>query len=153
MMKVFVDYPTREEEKEIMRRMARTSQVEPLRAVMSKQEIFDIRSIVDQVALSSRLEDYIVDIVLSSRDPKSHRMEKIAPYIEFGASPRASIALNIAGKCHAFMQGRAYVLPEDIKAIAPDVLNHRIILNYEAEADEITSHMIVEEILRTIPLP
>lgn len=153
MMKVFVDYPTREEEKEIMRRMAKTSQVEPLRAVMTKQEIFDIRNIVDQVALSTRLEDYIVDIVLASRDPKNHRMEKIAPYIEFGASPRASIALNIAGKCHAFMQGRAYVLPEDIKAIAPDVLNHRIILNYEAEADEITSHMIVEEILRTIPLP
>lgn len=153
MMKVFVDYPTREEEKEIMRRMAKTSQTEPLRAVMTKQEIFDIRGIVDQVALSSRLEDYIVDIVLASRDPKSHNMAKIAPYIEFGASPRASIALNIAGKCHAFMQGRAYVLPEDIKAIAPDVLNHRIILNYEAEADEITSHMIVEEMLRTIPLP
>ncbi|MEM0998507.1 MAG: MoxR family ATPase [Bacteroidota bacterium] len=152
MMKVHIDYPTREEEKEIMRRMARTTQVEPLRPIMTKNEIFQVRSIVDHITLSEHLEDYIVNIVLASRNPKQFRLEKIAPYIEFGASPRASIALNIAAKCHAFMQGRAYTMPEDIKAIAPDVLNHRIILNYEAEAEEITSQMIVDEILRTIPI-
>jgi MoxR-like ATPase len=153
MMKVFVDYPSREEEKEIMRRMAKTTRAEPLRPMMSKDEIFEVRKIVDQVTLSERLEDYIVDIVLSSRNPQNYRLEKIQPYIEFGASPRASIALNIAAKCHAFMEGRSYAMPEDIKAIAPDVLNHRVILNYEAEAEEITSHMVVEEILRTIPIP
>lgn len=153
MMKVYVAYPTREEEKEIMRRMAKTTQTEPLKPVMSKEEIFEIRRLVDSVALSDRLEDYIVDLVMATRDPKAFRLEKLAPYIEFGASPRATISLNIASKCHAFMQGRSYVMPEDIKAIAPDVLNHRVILNYEAEAEEVTSSMIVDELLRAIPLP
>lgn len=153
MMKVFVDYPTREEEKEIMRRMSKTSRPEPLRPLLTKDEIFEIRRIVDNISLSPKLEDYIVDLVLCSRNPAQYNLDRLGQYIEFGASPRASIALNMAAKCHAMMAGRTYVLPEDVKAIAPDVLNHRIILNYEAEAEEITSHMVVEKILNTIPIP
>jgi MoxR-like ATPase len=153
MMKVYVDYPSKAEEKEIMRRMAKTSAPEALRAVLTKEEIFEIRKLVDAVTLRDRLEDYIVDIVMASRNPEQYGLKEMRPYIDFGASPRASIALNIASKCHAFMQGRSYVMPEDIKAIAPDVLNHRIILNYEAEAEEVTTNMITEKILRTIPVP
>lgn len=153
MMKVHIDYPTKAEEKEIMRRMAKTSASEPLRAVLTKEEIFEIRKLVDAVSLRDRLEDYIVDIVMASRNPEQYGMKEMKPYIDFGASPRASIALNLASKCHAFMQGRSYVMPEDIKAIAPDVLNHRIILNYEAEAEEVTTSMVTEKILRTLPVP
>ena len=153
MLKVHVDYPTKAEEKEIMRRMARTVAPEPLKTVISKEEIFEIRRIVDQITLRERLEDYIVDIVMATRNPEQYGLKEMKPYIDFGASPRATIALNIASKCHAFMQGRSYVMPEDIKAIAPDVLNHRIILNYEAEAEEVTTSMVTEKILRTLPVP
>jgi MoxR-like ATPase len=153
MLKVYVDYPTKAEEKEIMRRMAKTSAAEPLRPVLTKEEIFEIRKLVDAVSLRDRLEDYIVDIVMASRNPEQYGLKEMKPYIDFGASPRASIALNLASKCHAFLSGRSYVMPEDIKAIAPDVLNHRIILNYEAEAEEVTTGMVTEKILRTLPVP
>lgn len=153
MMKVYVDYPTKAEEKEIMKRMAKTSAKEPLQTIMTKEEIFEIRKLVDQVELHEKLEDYIIDIVMCTRNPEKYGLEPIKQYIDFGASPRASIALNLASKCHAFMQGRSYVIPEDIKAIAPDVLNHRVILNYEAEAEEITTNMVLDKILRTIPTP
>lgn len=153
MMKIFVDYPTKAEEKEIMQRMARTTKPEPLRAMMSKGEIFEIRQMIEQIRVDSRLEDYIVDLVFATRRPGEYGLDKVANYMEFGASPRAGIALHLGARCHALMQGRSYVLPEDIKAIAEDVLNHRIILNYEAEADEVTSHMVIEKLLRTVPLP
>lgn len=153
MMKVFVGYPSKTEEKEIMQRMAKTSTKEVLQTMMSKDEVFEIRELVDKIKLHDKLEDYIIDIVLCTRNPEKYGLEVMKQYIEFGASPRASIALNLASKCHAFMQGRSYVMPEDIKAIAPDVLNHRLILNYEAEAEEITSLMVIDKILRTIPTP
>lgn len=152
MMRVFVDYPSREEEKEIMRRMARTQTKLEVKPVLSMTEIFEIRDLVDKITLNEKLEDYIIDIVLASRKPELHGLERIKDYIDFGASPRASIALNLCSRCHAFLEGRSYVLPEDVKAIAPDVLNHRIILNYEAEAEEITSTDIVEEILNNVPI-
>ncbi|MCB9233353.1 MAG: AAA family ATPase [Bacteroidia bacterium] len=150
MMRVFVEYPSRDEEKEIMRRMARTGDGNEIRTVMTKDEIFQIRKLVDQVRLSEKLEDYIIDIVMASRNPQKFNVPDMANYIEFGASPRASIALNLGAKCHAFMEGRSFVLPEDIKAIAKDVLNHRIILNYEAEAEEISTNDCVDAILRTL---
>jgi MoxR-like ATPase len=153
MMKVFVDYPSKAEEKEIMRRMAKTTANEPLNTILSKEEIFEIRKLVDSIQLNERLEDYIIDIIMCTRQPEKYGLEALKPYIDFGASPRASIALNLASKCHAFMKGRAYVIPEDIKAIAPDVLNHRIILNYEAEAEEVTTNMVVQKILSSIPTP
>lgn len=153
MMKVHVSYPSKGEEREIMRRMARTTKPEPLRQIMSKDEIFQIRRLVDGIKIDTRLEDYIVDLVCSTRDPQAYQMEKVSKYIEFGASPRAGIALHLGARAHAMMEGRSFVLPEDIKSIAGDILNHRVILNYEAEADEITSSQVVEKILRTVPLP
>ncbi len=153
LMKIFVDYPTKSEEKEIMRRMARTTKPEPLRPMMSKAEIFEVRKLVESVSIDTRLEDYIVHLVFATRSPGDYNLNKLAQYVEFGASPRAGISLHLSARCHALMSGRAYVLPEDIKEVAPDILNHRILLNYEAEADEITSAMVVDKLLRSVPLP
>ena len=153
LMKIYVDYPSREEEREIMRRMARTTRPEPLKAIMKRDEVLEIRKLIEQVAIDPRLEDYIVDLVFATRNPGDYNLTKLAQYIEFGASPRAGIALHLSARCHALMIGRAYVLPEDIKEVAPDILNHRVILNYEAEADEVTSRMVVDKLLRSVPLP
>lgn len=152
MMKVFVSYPTKEEEKKIMKRMARTQPKYDIKPVFTLEDIYEIRSIIDEIQLTEKLEDYIVDIILATRNPENYGMEKLAEYIEFGASPRASLALNLGAKANAFMEGRTYVLPEDIKAIAPDVLNHRIILNYEAEAEEVTTNDCIDLILRTVDI-
>ncbi len=152
MMRVFVEYPGREEEKLIMKRMAKTQTDLVIRPVMNRADIFQIRSLVDSISLNEKLEDYIVDIVMTSRNPETRGLDKLSNYIEYGASPRASIALNLCSRCHAFLEGRTYVLPEDVKAIAADVLNHRLILNYEAEAEEITSADIIREILNQVPI-
>lgn len=151
-MKVHVNYPAHAEEKEIMRRMARTTVKQDVQPVLSKAEIFEIRTLIDQVHMAEKLEDYIVDIVMATRNPGEYKLGDLADYISFGASPRATIALNLGARVHAFMQGRAYVLPEDIKDIAEDVLNHRILLNYEAEADDIHTPVIIRKILNAIPV-
>lgn len=150
MLKVFVDYPTKAEEKAIMKRMARTKTHHEVKPVLSKQDIFDIRALVDEVSLKEKLEDYIIDIVLATREPAEYGMKEVADYIEFGASPRATLALTLGAKAHALLEGRAHALPEDVKAIAPDVLNHRILLNYEAEAEEITTLQVIERLLKTV---
>lgn len=150
MMKVFVKYPTRDEEKAIMRRMARTDVKHSVTPAFSIKDIADIRRQIDEVQVSGKLEDYIIDIVMATREPEEYNLERLAEYIEFGASPRASLALNLGAKAHAFMAGRNYVLPEDVKAIAPDVLNHRVILSYEAEAEEISSLDCIQQILNTL---
>lgn len=152
MMKVFVDYPTKTEEKAIMKRMAKTSAKHEVQAVFSKDDVFEVRELIDQIQLSDKLEDYIVDLVMATRYPEQYKLTQIKEYIDFGASPRASLALNLGSKAHAFMEGRTYVLPEDVKAIAADVLNHRLILNYEAEAEEITANDCLEKILKTVEI-
>ncbi len=152
MMKIHVDYPSKEEEKTIMRLMARTSPSYALNPVLTKKEIFEIRSLIDEVQLSAKLEDYIVDIVDATRHPERYRLPQLAEYIEYGASPRASLALNLGARAHAFLEGRSYTLPEDIKAIAPDVLNHRIILSFEAEAEETSTLDCVRQILKTVEI-
>jgi len=152
MLKVFIDYPTKAEEKAIMRRMAKTSEKHEVQAVLSRSDIFDIRTLVDQITLSEKLEDYIVDLVMATRKPQDYGLKEVADYIDFGASPRASLALNLGAKAQAFLSGRAYVLPEDVKEIASDVLNHRILLNYEAEAEEITSEQVIEQLLKTVKI-
>lgn len=152
MMKVFVEYPSFQEEKEIMKRMAFTSARKEIKSILSKEDIFTIRKLIDQIHLSDKLEDYILHLIFASREPEKYKLPELKQYLAFGASPRASIALNLGSKCVAFMKGRTYVLPEDIKEIAPDVLNHRILLNYEAEADAFTSHQFVDKLLNTIPL-
>ena len=152
MLRVFVSYPTKEEEKAIMRRMAHTQNRHEVKPVLSAKDIMAIRKEVDQVSLSEKLEDYIIDLVMATRYPQQYGMPRLQEYIEFGASPRASLALNLTAKAHAYLQGRDYVLPEDVKAMAPDVLNHRLILNYEAEAEEISPLDCIDLILKSVEI-
>lgn len=152
MLKVKVDYPTKDEELEVMRRMANMNFQPKLETLLSKEDIFSIREEVNQVSISDSLERYIIELVFATRNPKEYGLNDEAYYMQFGASPRASINLNLAAKAIAFFNQRDYVLPEDIKEIASDVLNHRIILNYEAEADGITTEQIIEKLLKKIPI-
>jgi MoxR-like ATPase len=152
MMKVFVNYLSKTDELEVMRRMANMSFTQQVATVLTKQDIFDIRNEINQVQISETLERYIIELVFATRMPAEYDLVEFADYIQFGASPRASIALNLAAKAVAFFDERDYVLPEDIKDVATDVLNHRIILNYEAEADGIKTKDFIEAILRKVPI-
>lgn len=152
MLKVFVGYPSRDEEKQIMRRMAKTGASYEVEPVFNLEDIYEVRALIDEIQMSEKLEDYIIDIIMATRKPADYGMERLEEFIDFGASPRASLSLNLSSKVHAFLAGRTYVLPDDIKAMAPDVLNHRIILNYEAEAEEVSSIDCIDLILRTLPI-
>jgi len=153
MMKIKVGYPDRDEELEIMRRMARTGDTPPVRTVVTPEQIMSARSVLNALYIDERVEKYIVDLVVASRAPGEFRLSVLKPLIEFGASPRATINLNLAARANAFLQHRAYITPEDVKSIAMDVLRHRIAITYEAEAEEITSEEIVQRILDTIDVP
>ncbi|OUT97091.1 MAG: ATPase [Flammeovirgaceae bacterium TMED32] len=152
MMKVHVKYPSKEEELEVMRRMSNMSFKPELKTILSKKDIFAIQEEINAVSLSESLEKYIVELVLATRDPQTYQLDDMAHYIQFGASPRASINLNLAAKAIAFFDQRDFVLPEDIKEVADDVMNHRILLNYEAEADGITTHDIIKSILSKVQI-
>lgn len=152
MMKVHVDYPTKDEELEVMRRMSNMSFDSHVETVLTKEDIFAIREEVNVVQVSESIEKYIIELVYATRRPAEYGLELGAPYIQFGASPRATINMNLAAKTIAYFNDRDYVLPEDIKEVAHDILNHRIILNYEAEADGVTTNDIVEEILQKVPV-
>jgi MoxR-like ATPase len=152
MMKVNVDYPTKEQELEIMLRMADMNFNDEVSPILSKKNIFAIRNEINQVNISNSLAQYIVELVFATRDPEAYGMPQLSNYIQFGASPRASINLNLAAKAVAFFDERNYVLPEDIKDVALDVMNHRLLLNYEAEADNITTQEILKEILNKVPI-
>jgi len=153
MLKVRVDYPSREEELEIMRLMARTGEKPSVSAVTNAKQVLTARKTINELYIDPRVEEYIVDLVLATRDPARYRLHGLEPLIEFGASPRASISLNLASRAHAFLNHRAYVTPEDIRSIVMDVLRHRIIVTYEAEAEDVTSEMIVQRILDAIEVP
>ncbi len=162
MMHVKVGYPTREEERRVMERMADHMLVgkpegvpDPLevKQVVTPAQILEARSVVGQVYVDEKIKDYIVDIVAATRDPRKAGMKDLADMVAHGASPRASIALNVAARAHAFMRHRGYVTPEDIKAVGPDVLRHRIIRTYEAEAEEISGEHIVRRIFETVEVP
>ena len=152
MLKVVVGYPNEAEEKQIMQLMARTAAREPLAAIVMPETILEMRALVDQVYVDDEIEDYIVRLVFATREP-ARFVPKMSGLIRFGASPRASINLALAGKAHAFLQGRAYVTPQDIKSIGPDVLRHRVITTFEAEADDVTSEKIVAHILDKVAVP
>ena len=152
MLKVHVDYPSKREELEVMRRMANMTFKANVSTILSKEDIFSIRDEINAVSISESLERYIIELVFATRNPKEYKLNDEANYIQFGASPRASINLNLAAKAIAFFDQRDYVLPEDIKAIADDVMNHRIILNYEAEADGVSTHDIIRTILGKVQL-
>lgn len=152
MMKVFVNYPTKEDELEIMRRISNMQFKYDVNQVLTKEDIFSIREEVNRVKISESLEKYIIELVTATRRPKEYKLDHEAQYIQFGASPRASINMNLAAKAVAFMDGRDYVLPEDIKEVALDVMNHRIILNYEAEADSVKTADIIKVLLTKVPI-
>ena len=152
MLKLRVGYPTREEEKEIMRRMASGEPI-AVQQVATPAAIMEARRHIADMYMDERIVDYIVDIVLATRAPGEAGMKDLVPLIEFGASPRATIALAQASRAHAVLRGRAYVTPDDVKAIAPDVLRHRVLTTYEAEAEEVTSDEIVKRILGTVEAP
>lgn len=152
MLKVVVDYPTREEEYEIMNRMAGAS-LPQMRAVLTIEELERARSIFHQIYIDDRVKHYILDLVLATRRPDQFGLAQLKPMIEFGASPRASIFMALAAKGAAFLQGRAYVTPDDVKHIALDVLRHRLIVTYEAEAENINSEHLVGQILNQVRVP
>jgi MoxR-like ATPase len=152
MMKVYVDYLSKTDELEVMRRMSNMSYSSTVNTVLTKQDVFDIRNEINQVQISETLERYIIELVFATRHPAEYDLTDFAQYLQFGVSPRASIALNLAAKAVAFFDERDYVLPEDIKEIASDVLSHRVILNYEAEADNVQTKDFVEAILRKVPI-
>ncbi|MEZ4946713.1 MAG: MoxR family ATPase [Cyclobacteriaceae bacterium] len=152
MMKVFVNYPSKEDELEIMRRISNMQFDYTVNQVLTKEDIFAIRQEVNKVKISESLEKYIIELVSASRNPKAYKLDHEAQYIQFGASPRASINLNLASRAMAYLEGRDYVLPEDIKEVALDVLNHRIILNYEAEADNVRTADIIKVLLSKVPI-
>jgi len=152
MMKVFVDYPSKNEELEIMRRMSNMKFKSSITPILGKEDIFTIRDEINNVNISESLEKYIIELVFSTRFPLEYNLKDEAAYLQFGASPRASINLNLAAKAIAFFDDRDYVLPEDIKEVAIDVLNHRIILNYEAEADGVNTKDIIQAVLKKIPI-
>ncbi|GAC1515157.1 MAG: AAA family ATPase [Gemmatimonadaceae bacterium] len=152
LLKLRVGYPTRDEEKEIMRRMAGGEPI-PVERVATPQAILDARRRVGELYLDDRIVDYIVDIVHATRAPADIGLTDLKQLIEFGASPRATIALAQASRAHAFLRGRSFVTPDDVKAIAPDVLRHRVLTTYEAEAEEVTSEEIVRRILAKIETP
>lgn len=152
MMKVTVDYPTKEQELEIMRRISNMQFNFKVNALLTKEDIYDIREQINKVKISESLERYIIELVFATRNPLEFKLTEQAQYIQFGASPRASINLNLAAKAVAYFEGRDYVLPEDIKEVALDVMNHRIIMNYEAEADNVKSTDIIRAILGRVPI-
>ncbi|HEX3777420.1 MAG TPA: AAA family ATPase [Polyangiaceae bacterium] len=152
MLMVKVGYPSREEERLVMDRM--TGVVASLASSKTTPEqLLEARKVVRDVYMDDRVKDYIVDVVFATREPQKKGMKDLAPLIEYGASPRASIALNLAARAHAFLRHRGYVTPEDVKAIGPDVLRHRVVLSYEAEAEEVTAEDIVRRVFEVVEVP
>ena len=152
MMKLNVNYPSKQEELKIMRRMSDLNFNNKIKTILTKKDIASIQNEINNISLSESIEKYLIEIVFATRNPKSIGLEDAANYISFGASPRASINLVLASKANAFFQNRDYVTPEDVKEIAYDVLNHRIILNYEAEAEGVNTREIVMSILNKIEI-
>jgi MoxR-like ATPase len=151
MLKIKVDYPTKTEEREILERMS-TLQDLRVRKVVHGADILRARQVVAQVYVDNRLKDYIVDMIMATRRPDEYKLD-VKGLIQFGASPRATVFLTLAAKAHAFLRGRGYVTPEDVKSVAFDVLRHRIILSYEAEAEDVTTEEIIQRLLDTIEVP
>jgi len=152
MLMVKVGYPSKEDERTIMDRMT-TGLAVKASPVANPAEIAQARSVINQIYIDEKIRDYIINLVQATRDPKAYGMPELADFIEYGASPRASIYLNMAARGHAFLRRRGYVTPEDIKAIGADVLRHRVILTYEAEAEEMTSEQVVRKLFDHVEVP
>jgi MoxR-like ATPase len=152
MLKLRVEYPSREEERQILDRMAVTTAPKEVRPVATTRDILAARTLVDQIYVDDKIKEYIVNVVFATREPAAYQLD-LGPLIEYGASPRATLALTLAAKAHAFLQGRGYVTPQDVKSIGPDVLRHRVIVTYEAEAEEIDADGVVKRVFDGVPVP
>lgn len=153
MLKLKIGYPTESEELEIMRRMAKTGNKPELKAVVNASKVLEAREVINEIYTDEKVEKYIVNLIFASRYPDKFNLSDLTELISYGASPRASINLNLAARAHAFMEHRAYVTPEDVRIVAMDVLRHRIIPTFEAEAENITPEDIVSRILSTVQVP
>ena len=153
MLKLHIDYPSKEEEKLIMQRMSTNNEPYKVQPVVDPADILKARNVIDEIYIDENLQDYIINLVTATRDPKANQLSSYAGMIQFGASPRASIFLNRAAKAYAFLQRRGYVVPHDIKSIGMDILRHRIILTYEAEAENVSTDDILKSLFDTIEVP
>lgn len=152
MLKLKIDYPTRSQEQEILNRMAKVDSILDVEPVITPEDIVRLRKIVDQIYIDDKITAYIVDLVIATRQPDAYKLD-LKQYIEYGASPRATIYLTLAAKACAFLQGRGYVTPQDVKNVGMDVLRHRVIVSYEAEADEVSPENIVTKLFDTVVVP
>jgi MoxR-like ATPase len=153
MLKVVIGYPNKEEERQIIRYNINPTQQAALQEVVSTQDIIEARKLVQEVYMDEKIEQYIIDIVFATRNPADYNLQKLVPLIAYGGSPRASINLALASKAYAFIKRRGYVIPEDVRAVCMDVMRHRVGITYEAEAENMTSEMIVEEVLNAVEVP
>jgi MoxR-like ATPase len=152
MLKLSIQYPSKQEEREIMDRMAETGKQIVTQPVVTPEQILKARKVVDAVYMDEKIKNYIVDLIHATREPKTYNID-VGSLIHYGASPRATIYLAVAAKAYAFLQGRGYVTPQDVKTIGMDVLRHRVIVSYEAEAEEMTSEDIIKRIFDEVPVP
>jgi MoxR-like ATPase len=152
MLKLRISYPRRDEEQQILKRMAKSSPKIEVNPIVTPADILRLRELTDEIYMDEKIEGYIVDIVEATRKPAEYKLD-IGDMIRYGASPRATIYLAMASRAHAFLQGRGYVTPQDVKEIGMDVLRHRVIVTYEAEAEEKTSEDIVKQIFDTVKVP
>ena len=153
MMKLKVDYPSKKEEKEILTRAAKTSKVEVVKKTVKTKNIIDAQKLIDEIYVDEKVEEYVLDLVFATRQPKNYGLDDLSQLIKIGASPRASINLILAAKAKAFIERRGYVIPEDVRYIGKDVLCHRLSLTYEAEAEELLEEDIVQRLFETIEIP
>ncbi|MCX8109168.1 MAG: MoxR family ATPase [Verrucomicrobiae bacterium] len=152
MLKLKISYPSREEERQILDLMARTSGQPFTSPVVKPEQILDAREVINHIYIDDKVKDYIVDLVCCTREPDKYKIQ-VKDFIQLGASPRATIALTLCAKAHAFLRGRGYVTPQDVKSIGMDVLRHRVTITYEAEAEEKTSEHIIQRIFDELPVP
>ncbi|NBC66999.1 MAG: AAA domain-containing protein [Bacteroidetes bacterium] len=153
MLKLKIGYPSKSEELEIMRRMAKTGEKQELNHIVTPEHILNAREVINEIYVDEKVERYIVDLIFATRNPDDYNIKELEDLISFGASPRASINMNLAARAHAFMQHRAYVTPEDVRTVTLDILRHRIIPTFEAEAENITTEDIIKKILSNVQVP
>ena len=152
-MKVIVTYPSKQEEQLIIRNHMNGIKQQELKQVVSMQEVLEARDLTRKIYMDEKLENYILDIVFATRNPENYRLEKLKSMISYGGSPRASINMALAAKANAYLHKRGYVIPEDVRAVSLDVLRHRVAVTYEAEAEEVSSEQVVQEVLNKIEVP
>lgn len=156
LMKLKVGYPTKAEERQILDRMGDTTEAAltaTMRPILNPAQIRELRVLVRSLYADDRIKGYLVELVAATRDPRAYGLAELAEFVSFGASPRATLSLLVTARAHAFLQGRGYVIPEDVKEVAPDVLRHRIILSYEAEAENVTTDRVIQRILERVEVP